>query len=352
MRAPFGEPATFPLAYPEDRLTDSTLAITCPLPGANAREGLDLVRRAREWGYRAAWSSEVDGAGGDAFTILGALAATTDYELGVAVLPVQTRTVFVIGMSAVSLAQLTGGRFSLGVGASSEVLVGRFGGQPFDKPLSNLREAVTALRPILRGERSTFEGEYVRIGGYKTPSPPPAPVPLLLGSLNPRSLRMAGELGDGLCINQIAPHHVPMMLDEVRRGAKDAGRELPADFPVVARLFCLVTDNAAGARQILKMIFAPYVATSVYNRFYRWMGYEEEAEAIAVAAAAKDRDGMTKAFSDRIAEDLFVVGTADEVVARLREYVDAGVTVPVIAPLAAGADDAAVTLQAIGERWN
>jgi probable F420-dependent oxidoreductase len=320
------------------------------VPGLTARDSLDLARRAKEWGYRAAWGSEVDGP--DAFTLLGALAATTDYDLGVAVLPVQTRTVFVIGMSAVSLSQLSGGKFTLGVGASSEVLVSRFGGQPFDRPLTHLREAVEALRPILRGERSTFEGDYVRVGGYRTPTPPPAPVPLYLGSLNPRSLRMAGELADGLCINQIAPKHVPRMLDEVRAGAKEAGRELPADFPVVARLFCLVTDDAATARQIVKMIFAPYVATSVYNRFYRWMGYEEEAEAIARAAAAKDREGMAKAFSDRIAEDLFVIGTAGEVVDRLREYVDAGVTVPVIAPMAPTPEIGAATLKAIGEGWN
>jgi len=203
----------------------------------------------------------------------------------------------------------------------------------------------------LRGERSTYDGRYVKVGGYKTPTPPPSPVPLFMGSLNPKSLRMAGELADGLCINQIAPHHVPWMLDEVRAGAKEAGRELPSDFPVMARLFCLVTDDAPAARQILKMVFAPYVATSVYNRFYRWMGYEEEAEAIAQAAAAKDREGMAKAFSDRIAEDLFVVGDADTVVTRLREYVDAGVTIPVIAPLAPAPDVAAETLKVIGERW-
>src|ERR1051326_7474804 len=190
------------------------LAVTCPMPGCTARESVELAQRAAEWGYRAAWSSEVDGP--DAFTILGALAVTTSYDLGGAVLPVQTRSAFIIGMSAVSLAQLSAGRFVLGVGASSEVLVSRFGGRPFDKPLSKLREPVEALRPILRGERSTCAGEYVSVGGYKTPSPPPAPVPLYLGSLNPRSLRLAGELADGLCINQIAPHHVPLMLEEVR----------------------------------------------------------------------------------------------------------------------------------------
>jgi probable F420-dependent oxidoreductase len=327
----------------------TTLAVTGPLAGCTARESLDVARAAQDWGYTAAWASEVDGP--DAFTLLGALAATTSYDLGVGVVPVQTRTVFTLGMTAVSLAQLSNGRFTLGVGASSEVLVSRFGGQPFDRPLTHVREAVQALRPILNGERATVSGEYVRIGGYKHPSPPPQPVPLYLGSLNPRSLRMAGELADGLCVNQVAPHHLPAMLDEVRAGAKAAGRELPDPFPVMARLFCLITDDAPAARKIVAGVFAPYVATSVYNRFYRWMGYAEEAQAIANAAKTGDKDGMRGAFTDQMARDLFVIGDEDAVLARLREYVDAGVTIPVIAPLAPGAPGATQTLQAIGKRW-
>ena len=329
-------------------MTDVPLAATVPLPGCTAATSLAVAQRAREWGYTGVWASEVDGP--DAFTLLGALAATTDLELGVGVVPVQTRTVFTLGMTAVSVAQLCGGRFTLGIGASSEVLVSRFGGQPFDRPLQHVREAAVALRPILRGERSTFAGDYVRVGGYKTPTPPPAPVPLFFGSLNVRSLRLAGELADGLCINQIAPHHVPTMLDAVRAGATAAGRQL-ADFPVMARLFCAITDDAPAVRARVARTFAPYVATSVYNRFYRWMGYAEEAEAIARAAAANDREQLAAAFSDRMARDLFAIGTVEDVVARLHDYVDAGVTIPVVAPLTTGPDAAAATLREIGTRW-
>ena len=324
------------------------LAVTAPIAGCSAAESVEVARRSAEWGYQAAWGSEVDGP--DAFTILGALAATTEFDLGVGVVPVQTRTAFVLGMSAVSLAQISGGRFTLGIGASSEVLVGRFGGQPFDKPLTYVREMATALRPLLNGERSTFDGEYVHIGGYRTPSPPPTPIPLYLGSLNPRGLRLAGELADGLCVNQVAPHHVPAMIAEVREGARRAGRQL-GELPVMARLFCLITDDADGARQLVKHVFAPYVATSVYNRFYRWMGYEEEAEAIARASETRDRAGMVAAFSDRIARDLFVIGDLGTVIARLEEYVDAGVTIPVIAPLTGGPEAATEQLQQIGEGW-
>lgn len=323
------------------------LAVSSPIAGSS-RSSVEIAKRAADWGYSAVWASEVDGP--DAFTVLGALAVTTDLDLGVGIVPAQTRAAFVLGMTAVSLAQLSGGRFTLGIGASSEVLVQRFGGEPFERPLGHLRETALALRPILCGERSTFEGRDIRVGGYKTPSPPPSPVPLFFGSLNRRSLRLAGELADGLCLNQIAPHHVPAMLEEVRSSAHAAGREL-ADFPVMARLFCVITDDAPATRSIVARVFAPYVATSVYNRFYRWMGYEEEAEAIARAAAAKDREAMVSAFSDRMAKDLFVIGEVAAVTQRLEEYVEAGVTIPVIAPLALGVDDAATTLREIGARW-
>lgn len=327
----------------------TSLAVSVGVAGATPRDVVLLAQRAQDWGYTAAWAAEVDGP--EAFSMLGALAMATDLDLGVAVVPVQTRTPFVLAMAAMTMSGLTGGRFSLGVGASSEVLVQRFGGQSFDRPLTHVREVVTALRPVLAGERSTFHGDHVDIGGYRYPGPASTPVPLLLGSLNPRSLRMAGELGDGVCFNQMAPHHVPRMLAEVRAGAEAAGRTLPDDFPVVARLFCLVTDDVAGARQMVRHVFAPYIATSVYNRFYRWMGYEDEAAAIAEAAAVGDKDAMVAAMSDRIVEDLFLIGDVDTVATRVQEYVDAGVTVPAMSPMALGVEMAADALESLGRAW-
>lgn len=326
-----------------------SLAASVGVAGVAPRDDVELVRRCQDWGYTAAWAAEVDGP--EAFSMLGALAMHTDMDLGLAVVPVQTRTTFVLANAAMTVAGLSEGRFALGVGASSETLVTRFAGQPFTRPLSYVRETVEALRPVLAGERTTYHGDHVDIGGYRFPKPVPTPVPLYLGSLNPKSLRMAGELGDGVCFNQMAPHHVPRMLDEVRAGAKAAGRELPDDFPVIARLFCLVTDDVPGGREMVRHVFAPYIATSVYNRFYRWMGYEEEAAAIAQAAEAGDKQAMVAAMSDRIVDDLFVLGDADTVAARVQEYVDAGVTVPAIAPMAMGVEMAADTFERLGRAW-
>lgn len=326
--------------------------LSVDLPSANGvppADALDLVRRAADWGYTACWASEVQGP--DAFTQLGALAATTELDLGVAVVPVQTRTAMVLGMSAVTLAQLSGGRFTLGIGASSEVIVTRWAGQPFDAPLTHVREMVGALRPILRGERSSADGRYVRFDTFKPHAPPPAPVPLYVGALNPRSLRQAGAIADGVCLNQVAPHHVPDLLAQVRAGAADAGRDLADGFGVMCRIFAAVTDDVPTARQMVKTVFAPYLATSVYNRFYRTLGYEAEAEAIAAAAAERDREGVVAGMSDRLVDDIWVLGGPDEVAERVRAYVENGVTVASVAAMAATADDAEVTLRAVAERW-
>lgn len=329
-------------------MSDVRLAMSLPLTGVDARTGVSIARRMRDVGYGAVWASEVQGP--DAFTQLGALAVTTDLDLGVAVVPVQTRTPMVLGMTAVSLAELSQGRFALGIGASSEVIVDGWAGRPFDRPLSDVRETYQALRPMLRGERTTFEGERLRVRGYRPHATPDPPVPLYLGALNQRSLEMVGELGaDGICLNQMGPGHVGPMLDLVRKGAERAGTTLPADFGVVARLFCMVTDDHDAGRTMVKHVFGPYIATSVYNRFYRWMGYEREAQ--AVLDAGRDREAQAAAISDGLVDDLFCIGTPEEVATRIADFTAAGVTVPVVQPLAMGAEQAEQMLAAIASSW-
>ena len=323
------------------------LAVSLPVMGMPLHETVDLVREAKGWGYTAAWGSEV--AGPDFATLLGAVSTVGDIDLGVAVAPVQTRSPWLLAATAASLSHLTQGRFSLGVGTSSEVIVEQWSGVPFQRPLARLRESVELIRSILAGERTDHDGEFLRTAGYRLFAPPPAPVPLIVGALNPKSLRQAGAIGDGLALNQVAAEDVPGMLDEWRAGAAEAGRSTAA-MPVVDRLFCLVTDDAAGAREFLRGFFAPYVATTVYNRFYRAHGFEEEADAVLAAMATKDRKAAAAAVSDRLLQAVTAIGSADEVAARVQDYVDAGVTIPVISCLAPGREEAAKTLRAVGER--
>ena len=323
------------------------LAVSLPVTGMPLHETVELVREAKSWGYTAVWASEV--AGPDFATLLGAVSTVGDLDLGVAVVPVQTRSPWLLAATAASLSHLTGGRFSLGVGTSSEVIVEQWSGVAFERPLARLHESVELLRTILAGERTKHDGEFLTSTGYRLFAPPPAPVPIVVGALNPKSLRQAGAIGDGLALNQVAAEDVPGMLAEWNAGAEAAGRSTDG-LPVVDRLFCLVTDHAAEARDFLRGFFAPYVATKVYNRFYRAHGFEAEADAVNAAMAAGDRKAAAAAVSDRLLEAVTAIGSADEVAARVQDYVDAGVTVPVIAGLGVGREETAKTLRAIGER--
>jgi len=323
------------------------LAVSLPLTGVPLDRTVALVRRAQDRGYAAAWASEV--AGPDFASLLGAVATGCDLDLGVAVAPVQTRSPWLLAATAASLAHLSGGRFTLGVGTSSEVIVEQWSGVPFHRPLARLRETVEVLRAMLAGERVEVDGEFVRSSGYRLFAPPPTPVPIVVGALNPVSLRQAGAIGDGVCLNQLAPEHVPMVLDHVRAGADAEGRD-PSAASVVARLFCWVTDDVADARARVRRTFAPYIATSVYNRFYRWLGFTEEADAVLAALARGDRTAAAAAVSDRLLDAVTAIGDAGAVAGRVQAYVDAGVTVPVIATIGPTADDTIRTLDAIAGR--
>ncbi len=303
------------------------LAVSLPVPGIPLSETPAFVQRATEWGYRAAWASEV--AGPDFASLLGAVAMAADVDLGIAVAPAQTRAPWLLAATAATLSHLSGGRFSLGVGTSSEVIVAGWSGLPFDRPLARLRETVLLLRELLSGERVEHHGEFLTVSGYRLFAPPPAPVPILVGALNPRSLRQAGELGDGLCLNQLGVRHVGQVFAEVRA----AGRSLD-DFPVVARLFCWVTDDVPAARAAVRRSFAPYAATTVYNRFFRWLGFVQEMDALNAALARGDRAGAAAALSDEFVDTLYAVGDDDHVAGRVRAFVEAGITVPAIHAMA------------------
>jgi len=290
-----------------------------------------VAARAEALGYDSIWIADT-GAGPDAFVVAAAAAqVTTSIRLGTAVVPVYTRTPSVMAAGAGSVAQLAPGRFVLGIGASSETIVERWGGVPFRRPLARMRETTAVLRAMLAGERVTFEGRTVRTSGFRLVSPPPRPVPIYLAALMPPMLELAGEIADGIVLNMMPVDAVPRMLAHVRRGAERAGRD-PAALEIVARFQTIVTDDPAAARGALRHMFGPYFATSVYNRFVAWCGFEREAAAIARTWAAKDRAANLAAVTDEMIDRIAVIGTAAQCRARLGRFVEAGITTPMVHP--------------------
>jgi probable F420-dependent oxidoreductase len=309
------------------------LAITLPAPFFGARESVGLGRRAeREWGFEAIWLAET--AGPDSFSLAGALALETErVTIGTAIVPVYNRTPAVLAMSAGSLAQLSGNRFVLGLGSSSHAIVEGWNGIPFERPLAHGRESVAVIRQALAGERTSFEGSTLRSRGFRLGSLPPKPVPIYLAALRERMCALAGEIGEGLIVNLFPCSALPRMLEAYRAGARSAGRDASRD-EVVCRFQVAVTDDVPAARGLFRMVFSPYFATPVYNAYLAWCGFEDEARRLAEAFARGDRAASAAALGDEVVDRIAILGSAEACRAKIAEFVAAGVTTPVISPLA------------------
>src|SRR5436309_6018879 len=306
------------------------LGASLPLP-----PDLEMCRRVAEHaeilGYESLWIADT-GAGPDAFVVAAVAAGVTRRaRIGTAVIPVYTRALPVHAAGAGSVAQLAPGRFILGLGVSSETIVDTWGGVPFRRPFTRLRETVAVLRQMLAGERVTFDGKTVRTRNFRLVSQPPAPVPIYVAALMPPMLELAGEIADGVILNFMPVEAVPRMLAHVRAGAERAGRD-PAALEVVSRFQVVVTDDPPAARDVIRQMMGPYFATSVYNRFIAWCGFPEEARAIDAAWRAKDRARNVAAVTDEMVDRLAIIGPAQHCRARLAEFVAAGVTTPMIQP--------------------
>jgi len=322
-------------------------AISLPVPPDMAA-ALAVAKRAEAVGYESAWLADAGSA--DPFVLAGALGASgTKLRVGIGVSPAYTRTPAVFASMSGAIAQLLPGRFILGLGCSSETIVGRWNGVPFEKPLARVRETVTLVRSMLQGERSSFQGKTVRSEGFRLLALPPEPVPIYVGALKPAMLRVAGEVGDGVVLNLFPAKALPRMLAEVAAGAAKAGKSADG-MESVCRFQTWVTDDPKGARALLRRFMAGYFTTSVYNAFAEWCGFEEEARAMREAWAKKDREKTEAAFTDEMIDAITLIGNEKHCRDRVAEFVDAGLTTPMFHPIAADAGAALKTLEALAPR--
>jgi alkanesulfonate monooxygenase SsuD/methylene tetrahydromethanopterin reductase-like flavin-dependent oxidoreductase (luciferase family) len=167
-------------------------------PGRDLASGVDLARRAEALGYDSAWVTH--GVGRDSFLVLAAYgAATRRLGLGNGVVPIYPRHPVAMAQAALTLNEVTGGRFRLGIGVSHKASMEAMHGLDLKAPLGVMREYVAVLRGAL-GAGADFEGKHFRVKwSMGVPERPPAP-PLYLAALSARMLELAGEIADGAII--------------------------------------------------------------------------------------------------------------------------------------------------------
>jgi probable F420-dependent oxidoreductase len=335
------------LRFDRDSSGMDMLGFTLPLPQLRPSDQVAYAEAAESLGYASCWLGE--GANYDSFTLGGAVAARTSLHLATSIVPVYNRTPFVLAMSAAALAHMTSSRFILGIGSSTQYMMGSWNGVPVERPLLRMRETVHVLRGLLRGEKVTFAGETLRIENARLDVPPPQPPPIYIAALNKKMLRLAGEVADGVILNLLGPEHLPLLLAEIGVGAEDAGRQR-SDVEIVIRLQVAPDVPCQEARTRARSTFGPYIAASGYNTFYRWIGYSADAEAVMEALRAGRRDDVQNAISDDLADALVVYGSVAECHRRFDEYRAAGADAITIIPLATSREECWRTLVSLAPR--
>ncbi|WP_245673875.1 LLM class F420-dependent oxidoreductase [Actinoplanes rectilineatus] len=296
--------------------------MTVPLSGVPLADHAAVYTALADAGFTDVWSAEVNGT--DGFTPLTLAAAWEPrLSLGTAIAPVFTRGPGLLAMTAAALAETAPGRFQLGIGASSPVVVGDWNATDFDRPLDRSRDMLRLLRAALAGEQVDEAFATFTVKRFRLERPPAVPPRLMLAALRPGMLRLAAAEADGVILNWLAASDVPTALAET----KEAG----PGFEVATRIFLIPTEDAAWARTVGRRLITSYLTVPAYAAFHRWLGRGEALTPMWQAWAAGDRKGALAAIPDALVDELIVHGSPEQCRDRVRAYADAGVTVPIMA---------------------
>ncbi|GAB3709719.1 LLM class F420-dependent oxidoreductase [Nocardiopsis nanhaiensis] len=314
--------------------------ITAPFEGIPLADQRSLFEELPDLGYTDAWSAEANGT--DAFTPL-ALASVwaPQLRLGTAIVPAYTRGPATLAMSAATMAAAAPGRFALGVGTSSNVIVERWNAIPFEEPFKKVRDTVRFLREALTGQKVKADYDTFSVKGFTLGAVPPQQPPVLVAALRQGMLRLAGREGDGAIINWLSSEDVRTVAPIVR--------EFGEEKEIVARIFTIPDTDAETARDIGRWAISAYLNVPVYRAFHEWLG-REELRPMWTAWEEGDRKGALAAIPDSVVDELIVHGPAEYCRERIQAYKDAGVTTPVIAPIAPPSLDPATVVRSLAPR--
>jgi len=289
--------------------------LTLPITGLSLADLEPVVKRTEAAGYTDIWSGETNGP--DGFTPLALAAAWTEkVRLGTGVVGVFTRGRALLAQEAASLQDASGGRFALGIGASSDRIVEGWNDMELTKPLEKMSETVGFLREALSGERAD--------GGFKLERAPAEPVPIVLAALRGKMLELAVEKADGAFTNFLPLGGLPKVAGALEKA--------PDGFELLCRFFCLPGEREA-VEPLARFMFSSYITVPFYEAFFRWLGYGEQIDPMVEAWAAKDRQKAAELAPWDLIEDTFIFGTPEQMRERLDAYVEGGITLPVITPV-------------------
>ncbi len=299
---------------------------------------MDLVRQAEAFGYDSVWVSE---AWGNDVVSIGAwiLAQTEKIRFGTAIMQIPARAPTMAAMTAMTLDQLSGGRFILGLGVSGPQVAEGWYGQAYGKPLAKSREYIEIVRKVLAreaplehagehydipllGEGSTGLGKPLKSILHGNPE-----LPIYSASFTPGGIRSSAQIADGLIPIWMDPTRFDLFADDLERGfAATNGQRSLENFDICPFVFAGVFDDLEACRVPLRNVLALYVGgmgardRNFYNDYVKRLGYEEAAVRIQDLYLDGRKDEAAAAVPDALIDDLCLIGPEARVRERLQVW--------------------------------
>ncbi len=299
------------------------------------RYELEMAKYAEERGFSELWQADTRLARDCTVMMSAFLACTRKLRLGSGVLPIWTRNPAVIAATFSTMWELGGkfdgrGRVLLGLGA---------GGAPI--ALKAMREHVEAIRQLISMQEVTYQGEFVHLDrvclDVAFGDTSPRDIPIYIGATGDKMLELAGEVCDGVVLNYVVSvDYIQRAIALVERGARKAGRSLAEiDRPELI-VCCLSDQDPQAAMREGKKLVAYYLATEPHIMKASGVSQdllEKVQSLMSWPATEADYIRAGQIIPDEVVRNLMAVGTAEECRQKVRQYVDAGVTCPILFPM-------------------
>jgi len=310
-----------------------------------------LAELAESHGFGCVWGGEANNK--DPTVMLAAVAAVTSrMKIGSAVYHILGRTPATLALQAAGLAELSQGRFLLGVGVSNPTIA-KWHGLTLDHPLGRVQEYLEIVRRALRGEKVDFQGKYFSCSSFKMAfNAADRPMPMYLAAFGDNMSRLAGQIADGVLINMANPAEIRRIVAQVREGAVAAGKD-PGSAEIICKVRCSVAHSYGAAREALSHALTYYALADYYRDLLGRMGFGAEVEAMRAAWKSGGFHAARKLVTERLFSGLPLVAatSAREVLEQIRPYAEAGAT-RIILPYVAASDDAVGEIDDFTRYWD
>ena len=316
--------------------------------GAQLKLPIEMIQEAERLGFESVWTAEAYGS--DAVSTIAWIGALTSrIKLGTAIMQMPARTPAMTAMTAMTIDQLSGGRFILGLGPSGPQVVEGWHGVSYGKPLVRTREYITILRKIFAREAALeFAGREYQIP-YRGPDASGLgkplksiihgrpDLPIYCASVNPGAVALSAEIADGLMPMWFVPERFDLFAPHLEEGFRRGGgtRSL-ARFELAPFVTCVLGDDLEACRAAIKAHLALYIGgmgardRNFYKAYTARLGYEAEVQTIQDLFLAGKRDAAQAAVPDRLVDQIALVGPRARIAARLEVWKASPVTAMLI----------------------